>query len=100
PSPAPRERGPSPTGWEGEGVLCLTPRPPPPDYDPGVGTLSAVRERGSESARQGFRRNRPRRGISIAGHRFMTTLRPAASARAAAASSRTPSCIQTTLAPA
>src|SRR5262249_52319909 len=42
---------------------------------------------------------RPRRGISIAGQRFMTTLSPAISARAAAASSRTSSCIHTTLAP-
>src|SRR5690606_29905567 len=40
-----------------------------------------------------------RRDHSILGQRFMTTLRPAASARAAASSLRTPSCIHTTLAP-
>src|SRR5271156_6378051 len=53
-SPSPGEGGASPTGWEGEGVRA-PPHPSPalpPDYDPGVGTLSAVRERGSESARQ------------------------------------------------
>src|SRR5215217_5952482 len=38
-----------------------------------------------------------RRPYSIFGQRFMTTLRPAASALAAAASSRAPSCIQITL---
>src|SRR3984885_15345978 len=37
------------------------------------------------------------RPYSILGHRFMTTLRPAASAFSAAASSRAPSCIQITL---
>src|SRR5882757_5050191 len=37
-----------------------------------------------------------RRPYSIFGQRFMTTLRPAASAFAAAASSRAPSCIQIT----
>src|SRR5690606_39717417 len=37
-----------------------------------------------------------RRPNSIFGQRFITTLRPAASARSAAASSRTPSCIHTT----
>src|SRR5262249_23073246 len=42
---------------------------------------------------------RPRRGNSIAGQRSMTTLRPCASARAAAAVSLTPSCIHTALAP-
>src|SRR5260221_12404826 len=37
------------------------------------------------------------RPYSILGQRFMTTLRPAASALAAAKSSRAPSCIQITL---
>ena len=40
-----------------------------------------------------------RRPYSIFGQRFMTTVSPAFSARAAAASLRTPSCIHTTLAP-
>ena len=40
----------------------------------------------------------PRRGISIFGQRSITTLRPAASARAAASSLMTPICIQTALA--
>ena len=40
-----------------------------------------------------------RRGISIAGQRSITTCNPAASARAAAASSITPNCIHTALAP-
>ena len=39
------------------------------------------------------------RGSSIAGQRSMTTRSPAARARSAAASSMTPSCIQTALAP-
>ena len=39
-------------------------------------------------------------GSSIAGQRFITTSRPASSARCAAASSITPSCIQTARAPA
>ena len=43
---------------------------------------------------------RPSLRISIAGQRSMTTLRPAASARAAASSLMTPSCIHTALAPA
>ena len=57
--------------------------------EPDPSQLKARRQRGG----------RRRRGISIAGQRFITTLRPAASARAAAASSRTSSCIHTTLAP-
>src|SRR5437899_7358482 len=40
-----------------------------------------------------------RREYSILGQRFITTLRPAASARAAASALRTPICIHTTLAP-
>src|SRR5438034_1349359 len=44
-------------------------------------------------------RGTPSRGISILGQRSITTLRPAASARAAASSLMTPSCIQTALAP-
>src|SRR3546814_2446029 len=40
------------------------------------------------------------REYSIFGQRFMTTSRPAAAARSAAASLRTPICIHTTLAPA
>jgi len=40
-----------------------------------------------------------RREYSILGQRFITTVRPAASARRAASSLRTPSCIHTTLAP-
>src|SRR5690348_8792806 len=44
-------------------------------------------------------RAKPRRGISIAGQRFITTLIPLASARDAAAGSTTLSCIHIALTP-
>src|SRR6516164_9377665 len=65
---APADRGGPSPGICGPADPLYTPDPHPP-------------ERGG----------RPRRGISIAGQRLITTLKPAASARAAASSSRTPS---------
>ena len=70
-----------------------------------VGIDRGAGQRGQLAARKLRLAARPRhaaasRGSSIAGQRFITTIRPASSARCAAASSITPSCIHTARAPA